>query len=277
MHKYGTQNNVQRYKCSICNKTFTFKKSLNSSQIWLDYTEGKQTYKQLAIKYNCSVRTIQRYVLKAPKTPLNIPQNNKLNLMMDTTFFGRNFGVLVFMDTLSKKVIYHQIVTTEKNLYYLLAMNKLREKGYIIQSITCDGRRGLLRDFLNTPAQLCQFHQIANVIRKLTRNPKSEAGKELKILVKTLKNSSKNEFYINLHYWYLKHKEYLNERSDKINEKGKYPFKHRNIRSAYRSLKYNMDYLFTFEKYPELNIEKQQIGLKVYLENLSENYLIIMV
>ncbi|WP_420797992.1 hypothetical protein [Phocoenobacter atlanticus] len=65
-----------------------------------------------------------------------------------------------------------------------IAMNELREKGYIIQFITCDGGRGLLRDFLNTPAQLCQFHQIANVIRKLTRNPKSEAGKELKILVK---------------------------------------------------------------------------------------------
>ncbi|WP_420797996.1 hypothetical protein [Phocoenobacter atlanticus] len=59
MHKYGTPNNVQRYKSSICNKTFTFKKSLNSSQIWLDYTEGKQTYKQLAIKYNCSVRTFK--------------------------------------------------------------------------------------------------------------------------------------------------------------------------------------------------------------------------
>ncbi len=35
-----------------------------------------------------------------------------------------------------------------------------------------------------------------------------------------------------------------------------YTFKHRNIRSAYRSLKCNIDYLFTFEKYPELEMEK---------------------
>ena len=61
------------------------------------------------------------------------------------TFFGRDFGVLVLMDTLSKKVVYHRVVKTEKDLYYKLALNILREKGYIIQSITNDGRRGHLR------------------------------------------------------------------------------------------------------------------------------------
>ncbi|XLP61975.1 transposase [Gallibacterium anatis] len=40
-------------------------------------------------------------------------------------------------------------------------MNRLREKGYIIQSITCDGRRGLLKDLFNTPTQMCQFHLVA--------------------------------------------------------------------------------------------------------------------
>ncbi len=49
-----------------------------------------------------------------------------------------------------KKVIYHQIVKTEKSVYYAVAINKLREKGYIIQSITCDGKGGLLKDIFNT-------------------------------------------------------------------------------------------------------------------------------
>ncbi|OOS00711.1 transposase, partial [[Haemophilus] felis] len=39
---------------------------------------------------------------------------------MDTTFFGREFGVLVIMDSLSEKVVYHQIVNTEKAEYYQL-------------------------------------------------------------------------------------------------------------------------------------------------------------
>ncbi|MDH2926044.1 hypothetical protein [Lonepinella koalarum] len=52
------------------------------------------------------------------------------------------------------------------------------EKKDIIQSITCDGKRGLLKDIFNTPIQLCQFHQVAIVIRKLTMNLKSEAKKK---------------------------------------------------------------------------------------------------
>ena len=41
-----------------------------------------------------------------------------LNLIMDVTFFGRDFGVLVLMDSLSGNVVYHQIVKTEKDDYY---------------------------------------------------------------------------------------------------------------------------------------------------------------
>ncbi|MDO5652371.1 MAG: hypothetical protein Q4G13_09635, partial [Moraxella sp.] len=75
--------------------------------------------------------------------------------------------------SITEKVVYHRIVTTEKVLYYRLAINELREKGFYIQSITCDGKRGLLKDMLNAPIQMCQFHQVAIVMRKLTRKPKS--------------------------------------------------------------------------------------------------------
>ena len=105
---------------------------------------------------------------------------------MDTTFFGREFGVLVLMDSFSEKVIYHQIVSTERDEYYQLALNSIRDNNYVIQPVTCDGRRGLLKDLLNTPTQ---------------------------ILVRKFKENNKNEFYRNLHYGYLKHQDYLNERS----------------------------------------------------------------
>ncbi|MEJ9296623.1 hypothetical protein P9081_11840, partial [Gallibacterium anatis] len=49
---------------------------------------------------------------------------------------------------------------------------------------------------------------------------------------------------------------FLNERSDKLNEKGKYPYKHRGVKSAVESIKRYYEYIFTYEKYPELNIEK---------------------
>ncbi|WP_417281442.1 IS1/IS1595 family N-terminal zinc-binding domain-containing protein [Actinobacillus ureae] len=62
--KYGFKNKLLRYKCLACNKVFTLKPKLNSLHIWLDYSVGKQTYQQLANKYHCSVRTIQRHIEK---------------------------------------------------------------------------------------------------------------------------------------------------------------------------------------------------------------------
>ena len=50
-----------------CHKTFSSTKKLNSINIWTDYTIRKQTYEQLVEKYECSIKTIQRYIEKSPK------------------------------------------------------------------------------------------------------------------------------------------------------------------------------------------------------------------
>ena len=179
------------------------------------------------------------------------------------------------MDSLSKKVIYHRVIKTEKDVYYRIAFNSLRMKGYKIQSITCDGRRGILKDLLNTPTQMCHFHMVAIVMRALRKKHQSMTGKELKIIALTLKQSSKKDFYLRLHHWYLKHKAFLEERSDKANEKGYFPYKHRNVRSAYASLKRYMDFIFTYEKCSELNIEKttnRLEGLFSELKRKLNNY-----
>ena len=93
---------------------------------------------------------------------------------------------MVFIDSLSTKVVYHQIVKTEKDIYYKKALNRLREKGYVIQSITCDGRRGLLKALFHTPTQMCQFHLVAIVIRALRKKHQSHAGRELKSIIKAI-------------------------------------------------------------------------------------------
>ncbi len=113
-----------------------------------------------------------------------------------------------------------------------------------------------MKDLFNTPVQMCQFHMVAIVMRKLRKKHQSQVGKELKIITKTLTKSSKNEFYRRLHSWFIKYQVFLKERSNKANEKGYFPYKHRNERSVYASLIRYMDYIFTYEKHSELNIEK---------------------
>ncbi|EQA09657.1 naphthoate synthase [Glaesserella parasuis D74] len=50
---------------------------------------------------------------------------------------------------------------------------------------------------------------VAIVMRKLRKKHQLQAGKELKIIVKTLTRSSKNEFYRRLHSWFIKHQAFF--------------------------------------------------------------------
>ena len=116
---------------------------------------------------------------------------------MDTTYFERSFGIMVLMDSISGKALSVSEVKYETNEQYFTAIGSLKAKGIEIQSIVCDGRRGLAQMFADIPVQLCQFHQVKTIARYLTRNPKTE---------------------------------------------------------AYFSLKRNLDDLFVFERYPDLNL-----------------------
>ena len=74
---------------------------------------------------------------------------------------------------------------------------------------------------------------------------------------------------------FKRHEDFLKERSDKANENGYFLYKHRNVRGAYTSLKYNMNYLFTFEKHTEINIKNttnRLEGLFKHLKRQLNNY-----
>ncbi|WP_392406187.1 hypothetical protein ACF3OJ_01365 [Cardiobacterium hominis] len=103
------------------------------------------------------------------------------------------------------------------------------------------------------PRSYVQFHQVKTVSRYLTRNPKTAAGKALWRLTLTLKDSGKTAFQGALQAWFEQHEGFLNERT--VNEEtGSSHYTHKTLRSAYLSLKRNLDYLFTFEAYPVLGM-----------------------
>ena len=71
----------------------------------------------------------------------------------------------------------------------------------------------------------------------------------------TLKNSNRLQFESALNGWFERHKSFLNERT--VNpETGKSHYTHKRLRSACNSLKRNLDYLFAFERFAELDIPK---------------------
>jgi hypothetical protein len=216
------------------------------------YSSGKQTYVQLAEHYRCSPRTIQRRLDKVQivscKEFLSVAV-----VIMDTTYFGRGFGVMVFKNSLDGTVLYKQYVRYETNALYLEGIAEIRRRGIYIQAIVCDGRQGLFSLFGDIPVQMCQFHQIQIVQRYLTRKPKTQAAKELKKLTLKLTKQTKEEFVNSLNNWYLRWFDYLNERS-KSPSTGKTYYTHKRLRSAYLSLKRHLPYLFVYQDYKELII-----------------------
>jgi len=171
---------------------------------------------------------------------------------MDTTYFGRVFGVMVFKDSLSGQILYKQYVKQETNKLYLFGIEEIARRGIKIQSIICDGRKGLFQLFANIPLQYCQFHQVKTIRTYLTKNPKMQASKELWELTLILSSTDKESFTGGLNDWYNKWNEFLNER--KIDDKGKKRYVHKKLRSAYRSLKTNLPWLFTWYDNPSLNM-----------------------
>lgn len=163
---------------------------------------------------------------------------------MDTTYFGRKFGVMVFKDSLTGKILYKQYVKQETNKLYHLGIEEIARRGIKIQSIICDGRKGLLQLLDGIPIQMCNFHQVAIIRRYLTKKPKMQASKELWEHVLLLVKTDKESFEGGLAAWHTKWNEFLNER--KIDATGKSRYVHKRLRSAYRSLKTNLPWLFTW-------------------------------
>jgi len=210
--KNGFVHGKQHYRCYVCGRQFLSGKRVDLDELWSLYSSGKQTYVQLAERFGCSTKTIQRRLDKVPVAKRD-EFSSLAVVIMDTTYFGRGFGVMVFKNSLDGVVLYKQYVRYETNALYLAGISEISRRGIDIQGIVCDGRQGLFGLFDDIPMQMCQFHQIQIVLRYLTRNSKTQAAIELKKLTLKLTKQTKEEFVNSLNNWHLRWSDYLNERS----------------------------------------------------------------
>lgn len=95
---------------------------------------------------------------------------------MDTTYWGRGFGVMLLKDALTKENLLKYYVKNETTALYIQGVNELKSLGFVIIGIVCDGRKGLIQSFEGIPVQMCQFHQSAIICRYLTKKPKLKAA-----------------------------------------------------------------------------------------------------
>lgn len=182
-------------------------------------------------------------------------------ILMDTTYWGRSFGLMIIKDAFRNKILWYKFVKNETVADYKEGILWLREHKFKIYGIVCDGMRGLFKEFKLYRIQMCQFHMIMIIKRYLTENPDLKASQELLLIVKQLSKIDKSTFISLLEEWSVKWDLFIKERScDK--ETGKTSYTHKKLRSAYNSLRFYEPYLWTFEKYPEFHIPNTNAGIE---------------
>lgn len=261
MVKNGVRNHIQTYKCKACGKQFKGGERRDKNQVITDYVEGKQTREQLAKKYGVSAKTIgrdpeaMRYVQKVSKY-------KQVVIQMDTTYWGRNFGLMVIKDALRKRVLWRKYVRHETIADYMEGVRWLKHNGFMIYGVVIDGMRGLAQSIRPYPVQLCQFHQMLTIRHYLTQEPELEASKELLDLVNRITKMDKYSFSEAFELWYDKHKNVINERMHDKRFKKTPPYMRPRLRSAYLSLKRNMSLLWTFQDHPTIGLPNTNNGLE---------------
>ena len=258
----GLRGSKQRYKCNDCGRRFIGGSRRDKSQIITDYIEGKQTIEQLASKYKVSERTIRRD-LKSMRNIHKIAKYKDVTIQLDTTYWGRNFGLMVIKDALRNEILWHKYVRNETISQYMEGILWLQSNGFRIYGAVIDGMRGLAQALYPIPVQMCQFHQILITRRYLTQEPDLEASSELLELVKNITRMDKESFIGSFGEWYEKYKDVLNERvRDKRIKRYTPPYMRPRLRSAYLSLKRNMPLLWTFYDHPETGLPNTNNALE---------------
>jgi hypothetical protein len=113
----------------------------------------------LSERYKISVSSVQRYLKKARSVRV-ISSEKEVVVLMDTTYWGRNFGVVVFKDAHRKKILWRKFVRYETLADYQEGVEWLENNGFQINGAVCDGLRGMFSLLSKYKVQMCQYHQV---------------------------------------------------------------------------------------------------------------------
>ena len=266
--------------CKICSTSFIWKnkgsRRNQREKIFKQWIIGKDTISELSKKYKRSNSSIQRLCyefLAKPPIP-QIKENINCHLIINGTYIS-DFCVINYLDADLKHLQYFEIVKTEDYRDFKLSLELLLRVGLNIVSVTSDGHKDLIsavRDVLpGVKHQRCIVHVQRMALNYLTRFPKSEAGRELRVIARDLHKitdrEEKNKWIFRFDQWNYDHREYINDRRRSLDSN--YLYAHPEIRKARSVIKNSLPNLFYYLDDPK--IPKSTNGLECRFSYLKNN------
>ena len=160
-------------------------------------------------------------------------------------------------------------------------MEKLREAGVTCSSVTSDGKRSTVSAvksvYPDIPHQRCIIHVHRYASARITRRPRTQAGKEIQLIAHALlairTHEDKERWLVAYQYWCGRWEEFLKEKSCGISQKtGQIIswFTHKSLRAVRTHLNNALPHLFHY--LDDKNISKDTNGLEGRFSSFKQHY-----
>lgn len=280
--KKGRRAGHTRYYCKICGSYFTDRRtsvSLKNKEVWFrEWIIGKQTISRLSERSGYSERTLKNYFYKVlPTCPTwHIQRREKVNLLIDGTYFTNKVCLVVYRDANIKMTLLYRLTDGERFRELKEDLRNIVRLGIEIESVTCDGAANILKAVREVcpeaVLQRCTVHISREVESWITRKPQSEAARELLELVRLLGCIEKHD---DAQLWmrafidrYRKHETYIEEKS--VDETtGRWWYTHKMLHRSMVHIKRALPYMFNYTRYP--NVPKTSNSIESFFGHLKDN------
>lgn len=262
--KNGIEHGKQRWRCLRCGTSRVISRNdtgvRNRARLKQDYLTHKDTASDTAKRLGRNRTTLWRQQKDIPIRALRPPIEATLPYIVIDAKYLKPDVVGIAMS--SQKVLRWRYGRYESTTFWSALLLELPTPSAIVT----DGQKGILGAIRNVfediIVQRCHFHIQMNIRQKLTLNPKTCAGQDLKQLMHWLVHI-KNEDQMSLFVatFSLLEEEYadfLKQRTviAKPTSKKKWFYTHSRVRSAYRQIRKLIDdgELFAYVMYPYLKL-----------------------
>lgn len=254
MQSWGTTRaGTPRFFCRFCKKSviwgrddLTKKHTRDQFVSWLS---GERSEREIAEKLGISRRALYNRFHPFFQEPWEcvIPHDLSMQvLIVDGTYIeGNTLCVLVALADTGH--LFWHFAMRETGLTWHVLLSRIPAPSVVV----CDGQKGLERVLRHlwpdTRMQRCHFHMVAFGIQKLTRKPRTSAGKDILVLLHGLKDvgtkEEKDRWILLFRLW---EKQYHAVLTGKTEQGG---YANRNLRSVRSLIRHALPDLFTYLEY----------------------------